>query len=158
MKRKPRAFTLTEVVVVVVLIAFLALAIYIMVGSGGQEAMLQDSLGALRGALLQYANDHNGSYPTGTGDEVAAKLTKWTNAAGEVGSKVVGYPHGPYLLDGIPTLLVGDNKGAATILVVTGIPVPDEASGAGWVYSTDTHTIIANTTAKDQNSKPYAEY
>lgn len=156
MPRRPsnfRAFSLVELVIVIVIIGVIA-AIAIprlsRGATGADEAGLRGDLAVLRNAIELYAGEHSGSYPGAT---VVDQLTMYTDASGATNAtKTSTYKFGPYIRKPFPVLKVGDNAGSNAVLIVaSGAPAVNEAGGEGWVYSTDTGDIIANSdeTAED---------
>jgi hypothetical protein len=90
--------------------------------------------------------------------QIIDRLTKRTDVGGNVGTTAGTHIYGPYLRGTIPPLPIGANKGSADLLIVTGTPAVNEAGGEGWVYSTTTGEIIANSVASDESGTPYAQY
>lgn len=163
--RKTSAFSLVELVIVVVIIGVIAAIAVPRISRGAKgagDAALRGSLAGLRNAIDMYAAEHGGVFPAGA-DQAAIedKLTKLTDAAGNVGTTAGTHIYGPYLRGGFPPAPVGANKGKKTIKIVTGDPVASaatEATGEGWIYSTDTGKIIVNTVATDENTVAYSSY
>ena len=147
---KRKAFSLIELVIVVVIIGIIAaIAIPKMSrgSAGAADSAFQGNLAVLRNAIELYYSEH-GTFPTGTGAEVAEKLTKVTNASGTVGAKNVanGFIYGPYLRK-VPTLGVGSatKRNLNTIKVVaTSTLTPASADAEAWLYSSESGEIIAN--------------
>lgn len=154
-----------ELVIVVVIIGVIAAIAVPRISRGAKgagDASLRGTLAGLRNAIDMYAAEHGGVFPAGA-DQAAieAKLTKMTDAQGNVGTTPGTHIYGPYLRSGFPPAPVGANKGKKTIKIVPGDPVADatsEAGGEGWLYSTDTGKIVINTDDTDENTVAYSSY
>lgn len=158
------AFSLVELVIVVVIIGVIAAIAVPRISRGAKgagDSSLRGSLAGLRNAIDMYAAEHGGTFPAGTETEITDRLTKKTDASGNVGNPPTVNVHifGPYLRTGIPPLPVCANKGKTTLKIVTGIPTGGTGT-EGWVYSTDTGQIIANCadTEKDESNIQYNAY
>jgi len=155
-------FSLVELVIVVVIIGVIAAIAVPRISRGAKgagDAALLGSLAGLRNAIDMFAAEHSGSFPTGA-DQAAleAVLINKTNAAGTVDADPTKNIYGPYLRSGFPPLSVCANKGKATVKMVTGNPTY-QATGEGWVYSTDTGKLIPNCDAEtDEAGTKYNEY
>src|SRR5688572_8366359 len=110
--RKPRGFSLIELVIVVVIIAIIgAIAIPRMSrgAAGAADSALVGTLAVLRGGLDLYQTEHTGAFPTAA--NVAAALTTYTDDAGNTNAtKTAVFIYGPYLRK-LPPLPVGAKKG-----------------------------------------------
>lgn len=148
-----RAFSLVELVIVIVIIGVIA-AIAIprlsRGATGADEAGLRGDLAVLRNAVELYASEHSGDYPD---SDIINQLTMYTDASGGTNAtKTSAFKFGPYIRKPFPALKVGDNAGSNDVLIVaSGAPAVNETGGEGWVYSSDTGDIIANSdeTAED---------
>ncbi|MBI4717856.1 MAG: prepilin-type N-terminal cleavage/methylation domain-containing protein [Planctomycetes bacterium] len=162
-RNRLRGFSLVELVIVVVIIGVIAAIAVPRISRGAKgagDASLRGSLAGLRNAIDMYAAEHGGTFPAGA-DQTAIedKLTKMTDASGNVGTTAGVHIYGPYLRGGFPPAPVGANKGKKTIKIVTGDPTATaatEATGEGWIYSTDTGKVIINTIATDDSSPAVA--
>jgi len=155
---RKRGFSLVELVIVVVIIGVIAAIAVPRISRGAKgagDSSLRGSLAGLRNAIDMYAAEHGGTYPSGTQTEIIDKLTKKTDAQGNVGTTAGTHIYGPYLRGGIPELPVGTNKGDANLKIVTGAVVPGTGT-EGWVYSTDTGEIRANLPDTDEDEKGVA--
>jgi len=167
-----RGFTLIELLIVVIILAILAaIAIpqFSASTSDAQLAALDANLSTVRTALEQYKVQHTGNvYPgavasTATGtcpgggnstaaaigsDAMAAQLTGYTNAAGQVcpTGDTNNFKYGPYLRQGIPTEPFSAVK---TVDVVTTGAAVAASKGTGWAYSTATGQFIAKNSDTD---------
>ena len=159
-----KGFSLIELVIVVVIIGIIAaIAIPRMSRgtAGAADSALSGNLNVLRNAIELYATEHGGVFPGNhlvTTTEHA--LTKFTDDAGAASdTKTATHIYGPYLRK-VPPVTVGPLKNTAGADdISTGIvDVVDVSPTAGWLYNKNTGHIKANTSASDQNSKPYAEY
>jgi prepilin-type N-terminal cleavage/methylation domain-containing protein len=160
--RKP-AFSLVELVVVIVIIGIIAAMAIPRLSRGtagaGQSA-LAGNLSTIRNALNMYAAEHGNAYPAGTAAQIADKLTKYSDTAGNTSStRSSTYQFGPYLL-AVPVCPVVSGANAALILVDTtnSPPVVVTTNGEGWVYNSNTGEFLANSTATDANGKAYNTY
>lgn len=165
MARVHRGFSLVELVIVVVIIGVIAAIAVPRISRGARgagDAALRGSLAGLRNAIDMYAAEHGGTYPAGaTQALIEEKLLKNTDAQGNVGTTAGTHIFGPYLRSGFPAAPVGANKGKNTIKIVTGDPVANaasEATGEGWIYSTDTGKIVINSDDTDENTVAYSAY
>ncbi len=158
-KSKMRAFSLVELVIVVVIIGVIAAIAVPRISRGAKgagDSALRGSLAGLRNAIDMYAAEHGGSFPADQVGDTAVtlvdQLTKKTDVGGAVGTVAGTHIFGPYLRGGFPPLSVCANKGKTTIKLVTGAPAY-QATGEGWVYSTDTGVVIGNCNVGEADEK-----
>ena len=164
--RKNKAFSLVELVIVIVILGIIAAIAIPRISSGSRnagESTLRANLTDLRNAIDWYYSEHHNKFPGQVGDGTNAadsepafinQLTKYSDANGTVSSdKDPLFPFGPYLRGSFPALPIGENKGQATITVVSRARplTANPGNGKGWIYNTQTGEIIANTndTAND---------
>ena len=156
--RRRGAFTLVELILVVVMLGVIAAIVIPKFSSGKEQASesaLKENLRVLRITISRYRAQHNGTNPgaasAGDGGEAGSaaafvnQLTKYTDILGDVSdTKDDTHVFGPYLKTGIPVCSVGavDGKGDVKVVAVDSL-VPDRSTG--WLYSTVTGRIIANT-------------
>jgi len=161
-KRKSSGFSLVELVIVVVIIGVIAAIAVPRISRGAKgagDSALRASLAGLRNAIDMFAAEHSGVFPAGA-DQAAleAKLINKTNASGAIDADPSKNVFGPYLRSGFPPLPVCANKGKTTVKLVTGDPAY-QATGEGWVYSTDTGKLMANCdTETDESGVAYDLY
>lgn len=152
-------FSLVELVVVIVIIGIIAaMAIPRMSrgSAGASDAALSGDLAVLRSALNLYAAEHNSAFPSGTGPEVATKLTGYTDSTGAAWTS--GHKYGPYVA-AIPVCPVGGMSSPTAILISTASPpTVVETNGEGWVYNVTTGEILANTNSSDAAGTDYKTY
>jgi prepilin-type N-terminal cleavage/methylation domain-containing protein len=156
--RNSDGFTLAELMLVLLMLGLLA-AIVLPKFTNAQteagESTLKANLRALRRAITLYENEHYGTYPAehaaggaaaaGTPAAFVAQLTRYSGAAGATSdTRDATHVFGPYLRTGIPPATVGSIRGDNSVKVVNAAGlVPDKSTG--WLYSTVSGRIIANT-------------
>lgn len=158
-KSQARAFSLVELVIVVVIIGVIAAIAVPRISRGAKgagDSALRGSLAGLRNAIDMYAAEHGGAFPADqvgdTETTLIDQLTKKTDDNGAVGVTAGVHIFGPYLRGGFPPLSVCTNKGKTTVKLVVGAP-GFQATGEGWVYSTDTGVVMANCNAGEADEK-----
>ncbi len=164
-----KGFSLVELVIVIVILAVIsaiALPRISRGAKGADEASLGQNLAILRSAVEMYSAEHGGSYPGTKGDGVnmadtegafKSQLLQYSNKNGAVNATKTGaFIFGPYL-HRIPPVPVGTNVGKDTVTVAAVDPVVGGA--VGWVYSTTSGAIIANSDDNDESgSKTYDQW
>ena len=161
-QKSTKGFSLVELVIVVVIIGVIAAIAVPRISRGAKgagDSSLRGTLAGIRNAIDMYAAEHGGTFPSGTESDIVEKLTKRTSADGTVGTTAGTHIYGPYLRGGIPKLPVCDNKGDASLSIVTGTPAGGTGT-EGWVYSTDTGEFSANCayTEEDESGIQYNQY
>jgi prepilin-type N-terminal cleavage/methylation domain-containing protein len=152
--RRPRGFSLIELIIVIVIIGIIgAIAIPRMSrgAAGAADSAVTANLAILRNAIDLYHTEHGGQYPTFA--NIVGQLTTYTDDNGNVNAERTSvFIFGPYLR-AIPSLPVGPNKGSTTITDSAG------TAGFGWVYNEATGEIRANTgTLTDARNIEYRNY
>jgi general secretion pathway protein G len=166
--RKPNAFTLIEILIVVVILGILATVVIPQFSNASQQARentLKDELQYLRTQVAVFKAQHQdvppgypGGNPTGTPDvtDLTNQLTLYTDINCNVGSQASAvFAYGPYLsqlpanaVNGLNTFeLVGNNQS-----------MPPVDGTTGWIYQPQTQQIIANVMGNDSSGAPYASY
>jgi len=147
-------FTLIEVLIVVVILGILAATVlpqFTSSTANAKESALRADLAQLRSQLTLYKFQHDGVLPNGTADNVVKQLTLASDLTGNTAAVgTAGYPYGPYLMGQLPT---NPYNGGSGIMVKSGsISLADVDPTAvqgsvkvGWIYSTLTGQVIANT-------------
>lgn len=144
MKPRSKGLTLVEVGIVILMLAIVSLLVvpeFSQASPDVQEANLVDGLHALRQAVREYREDHDGRLPDA--ERLLAQLTLPTNARGEIapeGGDRADYRFGPYL-KAIPANPFVNSR------VSRDIEVGREAPGggnAGWYFNVRTGVIHAD--------------
>ena len=147
-------FTLIEVLIVVVILGILAATVlpqFTSSTANAKESALRADLAQLRSTVTLFKFQHDGLFPNGDADNfvkqmmLASKLTGETAAVG-----TAGYPFGPYLIGQLPMNPYNGGNGVvvkATALTSADVdPAATQGSAkAGWIYSTLTGQVMANT-------------
>lgn len=136
--RRPAAFTLVELVVVVLLLSIItSVAIMRMVSrsQSAQDAAVRESLYAVRGAIELYTAAHDGALPGADGSEAGFRTDVQ-----------------PYLRrQRFPSCPVGAKNDLVKISTGTG-PIQGEANPLeAWHYNSQTGEFIINYSAQSQS-------
>jgi general secretion pathway protein G len=166
MKRKPYAFTLVELMIVVTLLGILsALVVPTFQGNAteAKESAAQSNLRAMRSQISLYKLHHNGTFPgyiggalqdaaTATGQLTGTSAADGNYSAAKQPAGI--YVHGPYLLEIPPNPFNNLN----TIAFSSDFAADAGTVSSGWLYNPATGEIRLNWTGTDRNGKRYDEY
>lgn len=159
-KHRRAAFTLIEVLIVVVILGILASVVLpqlSVTSTSAKESALRADLSQLRKQVQLYRFQHDGAWPSGTADNVVKQLTLASNASGATAAAgTPGYPYGPYVIGQLPQ---NPFNGGSGVLVKPGAIGSADVDAAamqgslkvGWIYSTLTGQVIANSTGNAEN-------
>ncbi|UCF14256.1 MAG: prepilin-type N-terminal cleavage/methylation domain-containing protein [Phycisphaerales bacterium] len=167
--KKPRAFTLIEILVVVVLLGVLAGIVLPLIAGGAisaRESALASDLQMLRRYVLIYKGQHREvapGYPNGdttqapTAQAFFDQMTMSSNPGGQtapVGTP--GFERGPYLMK----MPVNPLNGLDTIqMLADGDNFPANADDShGWIYKAATAEIRADNIGANDAGKLYYAY
>ena len=153
--RSRRAFTLIEVLIVVVILGIVASVIIPQFSAtpyAAKESALRADLVQLRSQIQLYRFQHDGVFPNGTADNVVKQLTWASTLDGNTAAAgTAGYPYGPYLIGQLPTNPFNGGNGVlvkSSAISSTDVD-PTAMQGSvkvGWIYSSYTGQVIANST------------
>lgn len=167
--KKPSAFTLVEILVVVVVLAILAMMIVPQIGKSvdaARTSSLAQDLRVLRTHILLYKSQHLETapgYPNGDETQVPTEeeLVKQTTLASTIHGQTAprgtpGFPFGPYLLN-IPKNPYNDKSSVQMLANDEAFPAGTDNSH-GWVYKAATAQIRADNTGTDEGGVRYYDY
>lgn len=146
-KRKRHGFTLVEVLIVVVILGILAATVlpqFTTATGDAQETSIRQNLQTLRSVIETYKLQHNANFPAkGSTDDAlfVDQLTKSTDADGTVGD-IGTKPFGPYVLGQFPA---NPYNNLRTVKVINSAVIGEADDSTGWLYSSVTGQIKANT-------------
>jgi general secretion pathway protein G len=166
-RKKFRAFTLVEILIVVVILGILA-AIAVPKFSNAsvvaRENSLKEDLRMLRTQVGIYKANHNDvppGYPAGdatqtpTAADFVNQLTLFTDINGNTSATQTGaYTYGAYLNPMPPNPL----SGLATVKVLGPSDAATPDGTTGWIYQPSTNIVMANLTGADSSGQNYADY
>ncbi|MEX0701693.1 MAG: prepilin-type N-terminal cleavage/methylation domain-containing protein [Planctomycetales bacterium] len=144
---KRAGFTLVEVLIVVVILGILAATVlpqFTTATGDAQETAIRQNLQTLRSLIQTYRMHHNDRVPAaGTTDAAlfVDQLVKSSDADGTVGD-IGTKPFGPYLVGQFPS---NPYNNLRTVKVVNSATIGAADDGTGWLYSSVTGQLKANT-------------
>ena len=168
--RRPRGFTLIEILIVVVILGILAAIVFPELTSASRQAregVLKDDVRFMREQILRYRIQHDDvapGYPAGNTAGAPsealffAQMTGHTDLRGNVDPNYSDvFRYGPYLTKIPENPLTGNSK----ILVLANgaaIPPGDRTANYGWIYKPETMEFIPNLDGTDLDGKLYTLY
>jgi general secretion pathway protein G len=169
-RRRQRAFTLIEILIVVVILGILAAIVIPQFSNAShvaRENSLKDDLRYLRTQVAVFKAQHRDvppGYPSGntsstpTATDFLAQMTQYTSDhCGTSAAGSASYPLGPY----VQKMPINPLNNLSTVMIIeNGQPMPKTYQGAtyGWIYKPQTQEIVANSDLKDSNGVAYIDY
>jgi type II secretory pathway pseudopilin PulG len=144
MKAHTKGLTLTEVGIVVAMLAIVSLIVVPELSQASprvQETLLIEGLQTLRAAVREYREDHGGQLPDGK--LLVAQLTMPTNAHGDIAPEGVAseeYRFGPYL-EFVPSNPFVNERASSAVEIGREAP---GGGNAGWYFNVRTGIIYAD--------------
>jgi prepilin-type N-terminal cleavage/methylation domain-containing protein len=142
------AFTLVEVLIVVMILVILAMIVVPRMTSATtdakESAMLTD-IQTLQRQYFRYRTDHKGRGPQfGSKGEYDTGnfIQRLTGRTDQSGALSAAGKFGPYVLEWPPNPFVSNSKVAAALIIDTGSPLRDNASG--WFFDLRTEKFWPN--------------
>jgi general secretion pathway protein G len=168
--RRPHAFTLIEILIVVVILGILAAIVIPQFSNASQtsrENVMKEDLRYLRTQIMVYKAQHSDRPPgtlngaLTTGDFFIRQMMEYTDEAGNPNGAAATpvYKFGPYLrkMPQNPLTL----KSGVKILAAGDAFTADEAMDGGtigWLYKPATQELRANKSGNDDTGKAYISY
>jgi general secretion pathway protein G len=163
--RRPDAFTLIEILIVVVILGILAAIViphFSNASTLARENTMKDELRYLRTQVIVFKAQHadqSPGYKEGaidpTGGAFVEQLTQYTNEACDtVATADTTHPFGPYLSQ-MPANPV---NGKSDVLVTTDDPKTKIYGAHGWIYNPQTLEIVPDLEGSGSDGVAYANY
>jgi general secretion pathway protein G len=137
--RRPKGFTLVEILIVVVIMAILAGTVISLLENTADDAKsssLKHSMSVVQSQLELYRMDHLSQYPT-IQNNALPQLINATNAKGDIGTAGSAYPYGPYLIEA-PRNPYDGNTRVTAVSKPGAVPTGVVDSSGGWQYDATT--------------------
>jgi len=169
-RRRPRAFTLIEILIVVAILGLLAAIVIPELGSASRQAregVMKDDLRFMREQIFRYKIQHDDvgpgyppANPAGAPTEAffVAQMTTHTDLFGNADPNASNtFKYGPYLTK-IPDNPLTGRPGILVIPNGAPIPAPDGSQPYGWIYKPETSEFTPNQPGTDLQGKAYSSY
>jgi prepilin-type N-terminal cleavage/methylation domain-containing protein len=145
-RRRPRGFTLIEILIVVVIMVVLAAAVipkFASTTEDSKRAALEYNMKVMRSQIQTYEAHHFGELPT-IENNALPQLTSTTNAFGEIGPRGPDYPLGPYINEALPVNPFDQSNKVTAVAVRGQKPTKPVGNLGGWQYDDSNGAVWPN--------------